>query len=133
MPRAHAILAVLCVALVAPGCAMRCGPTHTVPSQKIHLFTTVPGDYAIRITAREGQPDLPVPPDGRVSFDVPIGSRYCTPYLFGVLKVGWSTPVEKRRVIAVVKGEKVLRRLSVSDISKLETDPDGFRILKLKR
>ncbi len=127
------IIIALCVALVSPGCAIHCGPMHTVPPQKIHLIATVPGDYAIRITDREEQPDLPVPPDGRVSFDVPIGSRYCTPYLFGVLKVGWSTPVEKRRVIEVVRGQQVLRRLSASDISKLETDPDGFRILKLKR
>lgn len=106
---------------------------HTVPPQKIHLVTTVPGDYAIRITAREELPDLPLPSDGRITFEVPIGSRYCTPYLFNVLKVGWSTPVEKRRVIAVVRGQKVLRRLSARDISKLETDPDGFQILKLKR
>lgn len=133
MPRAQAILSVLCVALVGSVCAIRCGPMHTVPPQKIHLDTTVPGDYAIRITAREEQPDIPVPPDGRITFEVPIGSLYCTPYLFNVLKVCWSTPVEKRRVIAVVRGQKVLRRLSASDISKLETDPDGFQILKLKR
>jgi len=133
MPRAQAILAALCVALVAPGCAIRCGPIHTVPPQKIQIVAAVPGDYAIRIATREEQPDIPVPPDGRIAFEVPIGSRYCTPYLFNVLKVCWSTPVEKRRVIAVVRGQKVLRRLSANDISKLETDSDGFRILRVKR
>jgi hypothetical protein len=85
------------------------------------------------VAAGDGEKrDTPVPANGRVSFDVPIGSRYCTSYLFGFIKVSSPTPVEKRRVIRVMRSEKVVRKLSAEDIAKLPADSEGYHTLKLK-
>jgi len=93
------------------------------------VITSSPNEYTVRIvTGQNEQADTPVPADGRVSFDVPVSSRYCTPYVFGVIKVGWPRPVEDRRVIRVMRGEKVIRKLSASDIARLATDAEGYGI-----
>lgn len=92
-----------------------------------------PSAYTIRVsTGNDEHTNTPVPVDGRVSFVVPIGSRYCTPYLFGVIKVGWSKPVEKRKVIRVMRGEKMIRKLSARDIARLPADTEGYHTLKLE-
>ena len=46
-------------------------------------------------------------------------------YLFGFIKVSSQTPVEKRRVIRVMRSEKVARKLSAEDIAKLPADSEG--------
>jgi len=66
-----------------------------------------------------------------VAFDVPIASRYCTQYLFGFIKISPPPPVEKRRIIRVMRSEKVVRRLSAEDIAQLPADFDGYHILKM--
>jgi hypothetical protein len=92
-----------------------------------------PVAYAIRVvTGDKEHLDTPVPPDGRVAFDVPVGSRLCTPYLFGVIKVGWPTPVEERRVIRVMRGERTVRKLSARDIARLPADAEGFHTLRVE-
>jgi hypothetical protein len=132
--RAAAILDLLSPALTQSGCAIRCGPVHTVPAQKVHLIAPSPSDYSVRVITGEAEhTHTPVPANGRVSFDVPIGSRYCTPYLFGVIKVGSPTPVGERRVIRVMRGERVVRKLSASDIARLPADTEGYRMLRVER
>jgi hypothetical protein len=126
------LLPLAVLALTQPGCAVHCGPIHTVPRQKVHLITPSPSSCSTRVfTSDDTHTDTAVPADGRVSFEVPIGSRYCTPYLFNVVKVGWPTPVEKRRVIRVMRGEQVIRKLSASDISALPQDTDGYHALRI--
>jgi hypothetical protein len=134
MIRALPLLTLTVLALTQSGCAIRCGPIHTVPAQKLHLLADSPTAYSIRVITGDGtHTDTPVPADGRVSFGVPIGSRYCTPYLFSVIKVGWPTPVEQRRVIRVMRGERVMRKLSASDIAGLPRDADSYHTLMLER
>ena len=127
------IVAALCLTMLGTGCAIVCGPVHTVPPQKLHVMAASPSIYTIRVATGDGaNADSPVPPDGRVGFDVPIGSRYCTSYLFGFIKVSSPTPVEKRRVIWVMRGEKVVRKLSAENIAKMPADSNGYRILKME-
>jgi len=115
------------------GCAIRCGPVQTVPPQKVHVMATAPAAYVVRVVIGDKEHfDTLVPPDGRVAFDVPVSSRLCTPYLFGVIKVGWPTPVEERRVIRVMRGERTVHKLSARDISRLPADAEGFHELKLE-
>jgi hypothetical protein len=127
--RAPAVLlipSILALAIGVTGCATACGPFHTVPPQKLCVVAASPAMYTIRVVTGDAEnPDTPVPPDGRVAFDVPIGSRYCTSYLFGFIKVSSQTPVEKRRVIRVMRSEKVVRKLSAEDIAKLPADSEG--------
>jgi len=115
------------------GCAIRCGPVQTVPPQRVHVVAVSPAAYVVRVvTEDKEQIDTPVPPDGRIAFDVPVSSRNCTPYLFGVIKVGWPTPVEECRVIRVMRGERTVRKLSARDIARLPADADGFHELRLE-
>jgi hypothetical protein len=91
-----------------------------------------PGMYTIRVVTGDAEnPDTPVPADGRVEFDVPIGSRYCTTYLFGFIKLGSTTPVEKRRVIRVMRGKEVVQKLSADDIARRPVDAEGYHILRI--
>jgi hypothetical protein len=59
--------------------------------------------------------------------------RYCTPYLFSVIKLGSPTPVEKRKVIQVMKGKRVIRKLSADDIARLPQEADSYRTLRIER
>jgi hypothetical protein len=114
----HLPLVFSILALTQSGCAVHCGPIQTVPSQKVHLIAPSPSAYSIRVvTGDDTHLETPFPADGRISFEVPIGSRHCTPYLFGVVKVGWPTPVHRRRVIHLMRIERVVRKLSASDIA----------------
>jgi hypothetical protein len=133
MKRRRAIMVTaLCLTMLGTGCAIVCGPVHTLPPQRLHLIAASPSIYTIRVIAgEEFKTDTLVPPDGRVAFDVPLGSRYCTSYLLGFIKVDSPTPVEKRRVIRVMRGEKAVRKLSAEDIAKLPADFDGYHILKM--
>jgi hypothetical protein len=67
-----------------------------------------------------------------VTFDVPVSSRHCTQYFLGI-RVHRPTPVEKRRVIQVVRGDKVVRKLSADDIARLPTDSDGYHVLQIQQ
>ncbi|MCW5550557.1 MAG: hypothetical protein KIS67_00180 [Verrucomicrobiae bacterium] len=96
-------------------------------------MAAIPTAYVVRVvTGNKQHIDTPVPPDGRVAFDVPVSSRLCTPYLFGVIKVGWPTPVEERRVIRVMRGERTVRRLSARDIARLPADAEGFHAVRIE-
>ena len=79
------------------------------------------------------QVEAKVRADGRVKFDVPVYSRHCTQYLLGVIKVHSATPVEKRRVIRVMKDGKVVRTLSAADIAQLPVDAAGYHVLRLEK
>ena len=135
----EALAVVLSVTVLAPavmgtGCAIVCGPVHTVPPQRLHVMAAAPDAYTIRVVARDGEKvDTPVPADGRVTVDVRIWSGRCTPYLFGFIKLKSATPLEKQRVIRVMRGQKVLRKLSADDIAKLPGGPDGYHDLMMAR
>ena len=126
------ISSALALSITVTGCAVVCGPVQTVPPQRLQVTAPTPAIYTIRVATGDGEKrDTPVPANGRVAFDVPIGSRYCTSYLFGFIKVSSPTPVEKRRVIRVMRSEKVVRKLSAEDIAKLPANSDGYHILKM--
>ena len=87
------ISSALALSITVTGCAIVCGSVHTVPPQRLHVTAASPSIYMIRVATGDGaNADTPVPPDGRVAFDVPIASRYCTSYLLGFIKVSSSTP-----------------------------------------
>ena len=120
------------LAFAVTGCAIVCGPVHTVPPQRLRVMADSPATYTIRVVTGDAEKtDSPVPPDGHVAFGVPIWSRYCTPYLFGVIKLGSPTPVEKRRAIRVMHGEKVIQKLSADDIARRPVDAEGYHILRV--
>jgi len=120
------------LAALASGCAIACGPLRSPPPQKLKVDAPSPGDYRVQAVDYGESFETQVPTNGQVGFDVPVASRHCTQYFLGI-KVHSATPVEKRRVIQIVKGDKVVRKLSAHDIAKLPVDPDGYHILEVKK
>ena len=130
MLRVLAMFLACAIAALASGCAIACGPRRSPPPQKLKVDARSPGDYWVRVVDYGESHETQVPVNGQVSFDVPIASRHCTQYFLGI-RVHSPTPVEKRRVIQIVKGDKVVRKLSADDIAKLPVDPDGYHILEV--
>jgi hypothetical protein len=129
----HSFVLLPClVAVLATGCAIACGPLRSPPPQKLKVDALSPAAYRIRVVDFAASYETQVPENGQVSFDVPVVSRHCTQYFLGI-KVHSATPVEKRRVIQIVKGDNVVRKLSADDIAKLPIDPDGYHILEAEK
>ena len=83
------------------------------------------------MTAKEPLSDYPITQDGRVTFTVPPFRRGCTTYLFDVIKINDTTPAHAR-VVEVRREQRVVRKLSLSQIAKLPEDAAGYRIVKVK-
>jgi len=75
--------------------------------------------------------DTPVAADGRVRFEVPVYSRHCRPYLFGIVPLNKPTPVEERRVIQVLRDGRIVRKLSANEIARLPADAEGYSLLEI--
>jgi hypothetical protein len=107
------------------GCALALRPYNAPSTQKLSLQTQKPTDYSIRVAA---EVIVPVPGDGRVSFEVPSLQHGCDAFLFGALNVRDGSP-ENVRAIHVIKGGKVVRKFSLSELGKLPVDSEGYHIL----
>ena len=66
-----------------------------------------------------------------MAFTVPPFRRGCTTYLFDVIKLSDLRP-EHTRVVEVRREQRVVRKLSLSQIAKLPEDAGGYRIVKVK-
>ena len=130
--RNFTILLACALAALASGCAVACGPSRSPPPQKVKVDARSPSEYRVRVVDYGDSFDTLVPTTGQVDFDVPVASRHCTQYFLGI-RVHSPTPIEKRRVIQIVKGDRVVRKLSASDIAKLPLDLDGYHILTVEK
>lgn len=132
MPCVLTILALAIVAFTQSGCGTACGPMRTVPPQRLSLIAPSPTSYTIRVQPKVGAPiDTPVPPDGRVAFDVPVTSRDSTILFFLVPVYHYPAP-DTLRVIRVMRADRTVRKLSAEDIGRLPTDPDGYHVLRIE-
>jgi len=113
------------------GCAYHLHPFSPPTVVKLHLQATRPERYDVRVTAREPASDYPVTPDGRVTFTVPPFRRGCSTYLFDVIKINDATPA-RTRVVELRREQRVVRKLSLSQIAKLPEDAAGYRIVRVK-
>ena len=110
------------------GCVYALRPSNAPSQQALHIEAAEPAVYAIRIG--EAQPQ-PVHPDGRVAFEVPRLQSGCAVYAFGLVKVD-DHRSEDVAAIQVLREGRVVRRLSLNQISKLPTDAEGSPLLKMK-
>lgn len=115
------------VTLGLSGCTYALQPYNTAGPEKLQIISARTGLYAIRI---DGHGDTPVGPDGRVVVAVPVLPRGCSPYLFGLIKIGDGSP-ERLKAIHVLRDGRVFRHLSLREIRDLPMSPDGYRLVKL--
>ena len=122
----------LVVAICLVGCAYRL-PAYNLPSRhRLRIVTSSPEHYAIRIQGAR-TPDYQVPADGRITIDVPTFARACSIYFLGWIRIGRGLNPLTTKAIHVIAAGKTARRLSVTDISHLPTDAEGYRLLKIRR
>lgn len=130
MIRPFSFLPLFLVTLLT-GCAYHLHPFSTPTVVKIQLQSERPERYVVRVTAKEPSSDYPVTQDGRVTFTVPPFRRGCSTYLFDVIRLSDLRP-EHTRVVEVRREQRIVRKLSLSQIEKLPEDESGYRIVKVK-
>ena len=114
--------------LLLSGCKLALRPYNMPSQQKLHLQTATPTNYVVRVADTNR---FPVPNDGRVTFDVPRLQRGCDAYLFGLIKIKDGSP-ETIPAIHVLRGEQVVRKLSLQKLGNLPVDSEGYHILVLR-
>jgi len=103
-----------------------------LPSQqRLKVAAASPEAYILRLRIREPR-DYRVPADGRVTLDVPAYRAGCSVYLFDKLRIQRGANPFTARTIDVVAGGKILRQLSLKEISALPVDPEGYHLLAVK-
>jgi hypothetical protein len=130
MIRPLSFLTLLLIMLLT-GCAYHLHPFSPPTVVKLQLQSERPERYAVRVTAREPPSDYPVTPDDRVTFTVPPFRRGCSTYLFEVIRLSDLRP-EHTRIVEVRREQRVVRKLSLSQIAKLSEDAAGYRMVKVK-
>ena len=122
------LLYVLLLAGFICGCVHALHPYNEPSQQKLHLESSKPQDYSIRVG--DGV-DIAVPTDGRVVVYIPRLERGCATYLFGIVKVRDSSSYDIP-AIQVRRGDRTVRKLSLNDLAKAPVDGNGYHILKIE-
>jgi hypothetical protein len=129
MRHAFPFLVILPLALLASGCVyalhVSSKPTHV----QFRVQSSKPEQHMVRVALDEPV-DYPVPPDGRVEFTVSRFSNGCDVYVFGFIKTRDGS-AENVRVVEVRRAERVLRKLSLSQIAKLPADGAGYSLVRI--
>lgn len=123
------LVLVLWLALALDGCAfvlMR----RTLPSQqRLKIVGASMDKYSVRLSfpnAKEYQFDG----EGRVTIDLPSEYGGCRP-MFGPIPLNRAfNPVTVKRFEVVYRG-RIVRKLSLEEITKLPTDHNGYHLLEL--
>jgi len=119
-------LIAVCVALT--GCVHADGPYNQPSQEKLQLESKAPQAYTVQVADKA---EVPVGADGRVVVEIPRLQRSHKTYLFGVAKVGESSP-EDVAAIALKKDGRTVRTLSLNDLKHFPTDSEGYRVLKVE-
>jgi len=123
------ILACIAAVTALAGCVYRLAPPVMPSRQRLRIIAPAPDQYSVRFQFRETR-DYAVPPDGRLTLDVPAYRASCGPFVFGI-RMGPQDPFAAKTV-SIMRRNKVARRLSLLAIVRLPTDLEGYHELKLK-
>jgi hypothetical protein len=118
------ILACIAAVTALTGCAYR-----LASQQRLRIIAPAPDQYSVRFRLWETR-DYAVPPDGKLTLDVPAYRARCGPFIFGI-RMGPQSPFAAKTV-SIMRRSKVTRQLSLLAISRLPTDSEGYHQLKLK-
>ena len=129
MRRSLPLLALLPLAFLASGCVNALHVSSSPTDVRLRVQASQPRQHTVRV-ALERPADYPVASDGRVEFTVPRFSHGCDVYIFGIIKTRDGS-AESVRVVEVRRAERVLRRLSLTEIAKLPTDEAGYSVVKI--
>ena len=128
MRRAFPFLAILPLMLLASGCVYALHVSSEPTQVKVRVQSSQPQEHMVRV-ALDDPVDYPVAADGRVEFTVPRFSHGCDVYVLGLIKTRDGS-AESVRVVEVRRAERVLRKLSLSQLAKLPKDDGGFCLVR---
>lgn len=129
MRRALSFLTLLPLALLASGCVYALRTASQPTDVKLHVQASQPPQHVVRV-ALDSPADYPVASDGRVQFTVPRFSNGCDVYVFGFIKTRDGS-AESVRVVELRRDARVVRRLSLAQISQLPRDDAGFSVVRV--
>lgn len=127
-PRLPTLL--LVPALCLSSCIYVLQPSNPPYDARLRIRADEPGDYLIRV-ADETTNEYAVASNGEVRFQIPPLGRGCTVRLFGAIPIQDHGP-HHREAVSVLRGGKIVKRLSMARIEKLPLSADGFRELDLE-
>jgi len=128
--RSAFVVAALCLMFDSAGCSYAL-PTFTPSSaERVRILAKSPRLLVIHVDAGH-KVDYPVPADGRLTVGVPAYRRGCSVYLLNEVKVSNGADPLKAWTVTVTSGGKVMRALSLRQVSRLATDAEGFHLLKI--
>ena len=123
-----AFAAVLVPILGLTGCVYRMAAPLVVQSQqRLRIVGDAPERYDVHVQSF----DYHVPTDGRLLLEFKMVHRGCSVYLFDRIPVRRVADPAKEKVVSITLGAVSLRRLSFRDLSKLQTDSEGYHQLFL--
>jgi hypothetical protein len=123
-------LASLTLAFLVSGCVTALHVASPPTPVQLRLQSSQPQQHIVRV-ALETPADYQVASDGRVQFTVPPFWNGCDVYVFGVIKVRDGS-AENVRVVELRREGRIVRKLSLAEISKLPKDEAGFSVVKFR-
>ncbi len=112
--------------IMVSGCVNVMRPASPASHEELRIETDHPEQFEVML--REGR-TCSVPPGGRVVIELPALAHGCTTYLFGVVKV--ADPSSRNTpIVRVVKNGNTRWTLSLSQLTSLTVDPDGYFVLR---
>jgi hypothetical protein len=123
-----------CLAILLPslGCAYALPAPNPPSSERVRIVATSPDAYVLHVDAVRSV-DYQVPTDGRVTLTIPAYRHGCSVYLFTLMKVSNGNDPLKEWALRVSANGGDVRKLSLWQLSKLPTDPEGYRLIKVAR
>lgn len=126
-------LSILKFALVfgLTGCSYSLRKYNPPSQEKLRIQTVAVSNCVIRVVGSDKTESFAPASNGRVTLDIPRLPRGCDVYLFGLIKIE-DGGAENVLAIHVLRGDKVVRKLSLTTLRKLSADAEGYHILVLE-
>lgn len=128
MRRSLSLLALL--PFLLSGCVYALRIASSPANLKLRIAAAQPQQLVVRV-ALDQPSDCAVPSDGRIELTVPSFSNGCDVYLFGLIKTRDGS-AEHVRILHLVRDGRILRKLSLAQVAKLQKDDMGFAIVAVK-
>jgi hypothetical protein len=130
--RAFVVTACALVVLVC-GCTTSLRPYNLPSEHSLKILNQTPQNYFVRVEDKlsDTKNDYVVGTDGVVQFHVPRLPRGCDIYLFSLIKIDENRP-EDVQAIQLIRDGRVVKKLSLNEVSRLPRNSDGVAQLQIK-
>src|SRR5207247_2169525 len=97
---------------------------------RLRLQARSPENYSVRVATHGSTNDFAFADGGRATVHVPPMGPGCSSHLFGVIQVYDESPFAWR-VVHVLRGDEVVRRLSLKQVARLPQDSHEYHMVRI--